>query len=130
MSGIRVDRDFVRFGTASYAISKINSIEVRTVKPYKADSAGVALLISVALLLAAAAQGSQGASILCGILAALVFALSVGLALRAQAIEYRLFLMTSSGEARAYVSTNKDEVLALRDKIEDAVANYDRGARR
>jgi hypothetical protein len=34
MSLVSVDRDFARFGSKSYAINKINTVEVRERKPH------------------------------------------------------------------------------------------------
>jgi hypothetical protein len=110
---VSVDRDFARFGSKSYAINKINSVEVRERHPYGTAGMFLAGLGAVICVL------SGGQWILLG----LIFG---GLAYwawrRSQIVEYQLFLMTSSSEAQAFVSRDGEAINRLRDRIERAMA--------
>jgi hypothetical protein len=111
--------DFARFGAKSYAINKINSVEVRERHPY----------------------GMTGA-FLCGLLAIVAFAsvskiialLPLGAAYwfwrRAQIKEFLLFLMTSSSETQAFLTRDAEEVEKLRHRIETAMIRHSQGALR
>lgn len=120
--GISVDDHFARFGAKSYAINKINSVEVRAVNPY-----GKGLMIAFALLagigfLTLMGDISGGQPF---VGALIVTALFGGFAYwayrRSQIVDYHLFLKTSSLEAQAFSSRNPDEVIGLRDSIESAM---------
>lgn len=112
---VTVDDDFARFGGKSYAINKINSVEVRKRHPYGQSAAFLCGLITIIFLFASA--GSPAFIVL-----ALVFGFLTYLAWRrAKIVEYQLFLMTSSSEAQAFVTRDGEEVQALRDKIERAM---------
>ena len=117
MGVIEVDDKFARFGGKSYAINKINSVEVRQRKPYGKGAAVLCGIIALMALLQAAQVG------LAAVVVGLAFA---GLAYwswqRSKVTEYQLFLMTSSSEAQAFVTRNGAEVFALRDQIEAAIA--------
>jgi hypothetical protein len=110
---VSVDRDFARVGSKSYAINKINTVDVRSHRPH-----------------------SQGAILLWGLLAfgciffgpigwlmVLVFGALAYFAWRkSQIVEYRLYLITSSSEAQAVESRDKAYILRLRERIEGAMA--------
>lgn len=123
-TGVNVDRDFARFGQKSYAINKINSVEVREVRPN--GSGGTVILggIAILLLLIGVSQISNNPNAApAWMIFALIFGGLTWLAWNSsQVVEYRLFLMTSSSEAQAFSSRQPDEVYGLRDSIEAAMA--------
>jgi hypothetical protein len=124
LSNVTIDDKFARFGAKSYAINKINSVEVRDRKPHGQGAVFLAGLL--AIIFALAALGSlaspDGASWVSVGLAALCGWLAYKAWLRSKIVEYQLFLMTSSSEAQAFVTHDQDEVLDLRNRIESAMA--------
>jgi len=121
---VTVDRDFARFGAKSYAINKINSVEVRERKP---NGKGGAIVCGVlATFCGFGALGSltspDGGTIVWLIVAAVFGFAAYSLWQESKIVEYQLFLMTSSSEAQAFVSRREDEVISLRDRIEQAMA--------
>lgn len=121
---VSVDADFARFGNKSYAINKINSVEVRSRRPYGQGAMFVWGLLAIICGLSGLGQLADAAG---GAILTLAFAVLFGfLAWKAwqksHVVEYQLFLMTSSSEAQAFVSRDGDEVQALRDRIEGAMA--------
>lgn len=127
---VLVDDDFARFGAKSYAINKINSVEVRERSPHGQGGATVAAIIGGLLVISGFGQGAgpdgvNGATVIIG----LVF---LGIAYwqwqRSKIREYQLFVMTSSSEAQAFVSRDAHEVAELRSQIEGAMLRNSRGA--
>lgn len=115
-----IDDHFVRVGGKSYAINKINSVEIRGLTT-KGSSAYVLLWLLAALLLFAAIAGeAKGVSIFLAIIAAL-FGLR-SWSKRHSVTTYSLFLVTSSGEAQAFASQNGSEINLMRQRIESAIA--------
>ena len=127
MNGIRrvsVDADFARFGDKSYAINKINSVEVRSRKPHGQGAMFAWGLFSLIFALSGLGQlgaATGGALVMLG-LAGLFGFLAHKAWRNSQIVEYQLFLMTSSSEAQAFITRDGDEVQALRDCIERAMA--------
>lgn len=122
-SSISVDANFVRVGGKSYAINKINSVEVRERKPHGAGAAYIwGLLAAPSLLIGvvAMAHDAGGGVIFLG-LGALFAWLAYAAAQRAKIREYSLILMTSSGEAQAVITRDESEVQDLRTEIETAM---------
>lgn len=120
---VSVDRDFARFGKKSYAINKINSVEVRERQPYGQGSAFVYGLLGLVCLLAGLSGELEAGGrvmwlLLCGLFGYLAYRAWV----RSKIVEYQLFLMTSSSEAQALVSRDGDMIEGLRDRIESAMA--------
>lgn len=125
---ISVDDHFARFGKKSYAINKINSVEVR--ETAKQGSKAYILWWPLALLLAFSAKASidAGASD-----SALVFGLIViflayigwrSFQKRHNTSLFHLFLMTSSSETQALTTPNESLVDKLRDDIEKAMTRH------
>jgi hypothetical protein len=127
---VSVDNDFARFGSKSYAINKINSVEVRERKPH--GKAGAIICGFLGLIFVMGGLGSfaspQGASIGSFVLAALFVALAYWQWQRSKICEYLLFLMTSSSETQAFVTRDQDEVIDLRGKIEGAMLHHSQGS--
>jgi len=116
--GIVVDDDFVRFGSKSYAINKINTVDVRA---RKVRGKGLAYGIgAIGLLLLIGGFGEKGSSgmIVFGVV---MLGLAALLYRRPDVYEYSLFLMTSSSEAQAFKTNDVDEVTNLRAAIEAAM---------
>jgi hypothetical protein len=123
---VSVDRDFARFGSKSFAINKINTVDVRAHRPHSQSAwFGWGLLAAICLLLfvgresgSSASGGTNAAAFLC-----LVFGI---LALRAwkrsKIIEYQLLLVTSSQAVQAIKSEDAEMIDGLRDRIERAIA--------
>jgi hypothetical protein len=119
---ITVDDDFARFGGKSYAINKINTVEVRETKPHGIFALllfGFLSLTSLLSMLGAITSGQNPGA------AAIMLVVCAGLAFwawkRRQIVDHHLFLMTSSSEAQAYTSRDGDQVAALRERIEKAM---------
>jgi len=118
---VTVDDDFARFGGKSYAINKINSVEVRERHPHGSGGAILFGGLSMILLVAAlnGTDPNRGPTFL--LLAALSAVAAYWAWRRSKVVEYQLFLMTSSSEAQAFVSRDGNEVYSLRDNIERAM---------
>jgi hypothetical protein len=114
---VSVDSNFARFGDKSYAVSKINSVEVRRRHPY---GRGLPFCLGLLTLICGlSALGGGGAA---SFVLALVFGGLTYLAWRrSETIEYQLFLMTSSSEAQALTSRDGPMIESLRDQIERAM---------
>lgn len=109
---IMIDDHFVRFGSKSYALDKINSVEVRSGKPQGITGAVILALVAVAVAFAGPV----------GMVIAIVFAvLAWRQWQRRDRRQHQLFLMTSSGEAQAIESYDGDHVHAFRSAIEAAM---------
>lgn len=122
-AAISIDRNFVRFGTKSYATNKINSVDVRQSKPH---GKGMFLLFSILAafsLLSALGSLSRGNEAPVGalLLAALFAVIAYGAYQRSKIILYHLFLMTSSSETQAFSSQSDEEIRHLRTEIEQAM---------
>jgi hypothetical protein len=110
---VSVDRDFARFGNKSYAINKINSVEVRQRHPYGTAGMFLAGLGAVICVL------SGGGWIILGVIFG---GLAYWLWRRSRIVEFQLFLMTSSSEAQAFVSRDGEMIDRLRNRIERAMS--------
>ena len=121
---VTVDRDFARFGNKSYAINKINSVEIRERRPY--GEGAVFLWGLIALILGLMGLGSlpnvDGSTIVCLLLAALCGWLAWRAKIKSRIVDYQLFLMTSSSEAQALSSRDGEAIHRLRHRIESAMA--------
>ena len=115
---ISVDETFARFGSKSYAIAKINSVDVRS-RRRRGDLGWIILgLISFTML--AAGIANQNTALLCygatgGVIA---FFMRRG----ARIIVHRLYLSTSNAEAQAFESENRALIVGMREAIEAAIA--------
>jgi len=122
---VTVDNNFARFGDKSYAINKINTVEVQEVCPHKMGFATMLLGLAAAVLVFIAFLLLMGGSFAgCGVCLLFAFVLGspcIGAYERAQTRHFTLVLMTSSSETQAFTSTNRDEVDSLRVKIEQAM---------
>ncbi|MGA1798668.1 DUF6232 family protein [Sphingomonas sp. 4RDLI-65] len=121
---ITVDKDFARFGSKSYAINKINTVEVRVRQPHGIGGAVICGIIALVLFLGAIGNGlnAGGGSAGTSIVGAVIFAaLAYWSWTRTKIREYQLFLMTSSSSTQAYTSNDEYEVMNLRDSIESAM---------
>jgi hypothetical protein len=122
---ISIDDSFARFGSKSYAIDKINSVEVREKR--RGSGCGPLLLFVIGgLMLIGAlgnfAGGSSGVGIGSAVIGALLILGGVKAQKTAQLIDYTLVLTTSSSEAQALESTDRNEVMQVRDAIEGAMS--------
>ena len=118
---VTVDRDFARFDNKSFAINKINTVEVRSRRPYSPNAHvawGLMALISLMLFSSGTAGGIVFALLLCGFFAFLAFRAWK----RSKVVEYQLFLVTSSGAVQAIKSEDVSMIDGLRNKIERAMA--------
>lgn len=125
---VLVDDDFARFGNKSYAINKINSVEVRERQPHGKGGAILCGIIAAISLLAflggfADPEGPSWGGL---VFAALFSAFAWALWQKAKIREYHLFLMTSSSEAQAFVTRDEGEVYGLRQQIETAMLRHSR----
>ena len=116
---VSVDLTFARFGPKSYAINKINSVEVRERQPYGQGLPVIFGIVAFACLMSIlTGSGGLGA----GVGVAVFGALTYWAWQRHKILEYRLFLMTSSSEAQALTTRSVDEIGQLRDAIETAMS--------
>ncbi|MBF5090579.1 hypothetical protein F1640_11250 [Novosphingobium sp. NBM11] len=119
---VSVDGNFARFGEKSYAINKINTVEVRTVHPYGNGWAWVCAILSVLFAYGAYNLIKDGKSPAISVILCLVFAsISHWVWRRSKIVEFQLFLMTSSTSMQAYSSFDQDEISDLRTRIEAAM---------
>lgn len=124
---ISIDDDFARFGSKSYAINKVNSVEVRAGPASGRLGAIVWSVLAaffglVTIVGLAAPDRVIGAVLFLAGLTALFAWRAVAGFKRAGRRDYFLVLTTSSAEAQAFTSTDEHEVIALRDQIEAAMA--------
>ncbi|MGY4396153.1 hypothetical protein ACVWZA_001326 [Sphingomonas sp. UYAg733] len=127
---VLVDNDFARFGAKSYAINKINSVEVRERQPHGIGGAIVAGILGILFLLSSlgAMASPQGAPVTTLVIGLALLAISYWQWQRTKIREYLLFLMTSSSETQAFVTRDQSEVNDLRFKIENAMVHHSQGA--
>lgn len=116
---VEVDAKFARFGSKSFAINKITSVDVR--KRVQPPRQGWILLGGLAAFMLMAWVGSRE---FVWLLIALVLG---GLSYKAwrtsaAVTTYRLYLVTAGSEAQAYETDSLDEITRLRDAIEEAMA--------
>lgn len=114
---VSVDSKFARFGSKSFAINKITSVDVRTVTTPPGKGWIAAVAVSVLCFL-----GSQTSSGMLGggvLFAAVAWYLYTH---KGNETVHQLFLVTSGSETQAYQSSDQDEVFMLRDSIEEAMA--------
>lgn len=122
-NGVSVDQHFVRSGGKSYAINKINSVEVR--KKVKAGSKGwlIAWICAGFMALVGFGMFSDGLN------GTLALVIAAGLALagyssfkkRNPTTTFELYLMTSSSEVQAFTTDDATTMRELRDAIEQAM---------
>lgn len=123
---VSVDRDFARFGSKSFAINKINTVEVKARHPHSQKAFFAwGLLGLICLLLFAGGQqdsGASGATVFALLLCAFFAFLAYRSWKRSKIVEYQLFLMTSSQAVQALKSEDGGLIEGLRDRIERAMA--------
>lgn len=111
---VSVDEHFARFGSKSYAIDKINSVDVRVEK----KTSNTWILFAICALMALAI----GFNSIGGWVAILFFSVFTFLTYRNQpAPVYHLMLATSSGEVQATSAGDRDAIADLRRAIESAM---------
>lgn len=115
---VSVDADFARIGSKSFAINKINSVDVKAKRPHSRDAAVLWALLAVVL----GGIGLIGSNALCLGLSLIAAALAYGAWVRFKIVEYFLILSTSSAEIAAIKSRDPDFIDDLRTKIEVAMA--------
>ncbi|MFC0206414.1 DUF6232 family protein [Novosphingobium soli] len=113
---VSVDSNFARFGSKSYAIDKINSVDVR-VETKQGCLWGALAVISVFCFFGAIGAGTIGAWV-----AFLFFAgLTVLAYMKRPKPVYHLMLATSSGEVQATNAGDREAIGELRAAIETAM---------
>ncbi|WP_109808420.1 DUF6232 family protein [Sphingosinithalassobacter portus] len=125
MTEVQIDENFARFGSKTYAINKINSVDTRTTMKSGSKAWIFWWGLAAIVLISRFGGGNVSAG---GATAVVVFAALLGwlgwrsFRKRFSTTYYHLYLMTSSSEAQAYVTTDESEMAELRAKIEDAMA--------
>lgn len=114
---VTIDEHFARFGSKSYAIDKINSVEVRERKPHGTNGATICAILAIVCLF----SGINPFNGVLFIAAVLFVVLTYFLWRRSNQREYQLILMTSSSEAEAISSNERSVIDGLRRQIEDAM---------
>ena len=119
---IMVDKNFARFGEKSYAIDKINTIEVRAVHPYGCSELWACAILGALFAYGAYNALSEGNSPTVPIILCFIFwGISYWLWHRSKIVQFQLFLMTSSASVEAYCSFDREEINDLRAQIEAAM---------
>lgn len=124
---VSIDRDFARFGNKSFAISKINTVEVKAQFPHGRNGVMLwGLLCTIALLSAAGSaenQSPNSSGAVVGLAFAALFAwLTCRAWSRSNIVEYQLLLVTSSQSVQAIKSPDRAFIEGVRTQIERAVA--------
>jgi hypothetical protein len=122
-NGVSVDQHFVRSGGKSYAINKINSVEVR--KKVEEGSKGwliawicAGLLALVGLNMATGGANGTPALIIAVVLGVVGYS---SFKKRHPTTTYELYLMTSSSEVQAFTTDDSLTMRELRNAIERAM---------
>lgn len=120
-TAVSVDRDFARFGSKSFAINKINTVDVQERYPHSANAMfawGLLALLALGFLSGASIGGSLFALLLSAFFAFLAYRAWA----KSKIIEYQLFLVTSSHSVQALKSRDGSMIQSLRGQIEQAMA--------
>jgi hypothetical protein len=115
--GISVDQDFARFGSKSYAINKINTVDVRERNPHGVAMTTIGALLSLVMIIVMFSDPN----IASGFWLLVFLGLTYWGYVRSQIVIYDLYLKTSSSDVQAYESRDEDEVFKLRDAVEHAM---------
>lgn len=114
---VSVDQNFARFASKSYAINKINTVDVRENNPHGKGLAIIFGALAIGCAWAAISAGSAGTFV-----AAVFFAyLTIWAWRRSKIVDYHLYLMTSSSSTQAYTTRDPAEIMDLRNAIESAM---------
>ena len=120
---VSVDQNFDRFASKSYAINKINTVDVRENNPH-----GIGLAIIYGLLAAGCAWAAISAGSVGTFVVAVLFAyLTMWAWRRSKIVDYHLYLMTSSSSTQAYTTRDPAEIMDLRNAIESAMVRQGSG---
>lgn len=118
--GVSVDDRFARFGAKSFAINKINSVEVR--RTTKHGGKGYIAFWAIAVMFAGTAFSVKDMTFNL-VLAAICLGFGyLSWTKRHDVHTYRLFLVTSSAEAQAFETNDQRQIFELRQAIEEAMA--------
>ena len=120
MTQITIDRNFARFAGKSYAINKINSVEVREDEPEGRALFAFGILLAFIGLVNLFPEPSTGTVLLTAVGAGMAY---LGWQ-KKQRRKYHLILMTSSSEVQAFSTYDNDEITALRNSIEEAICQH------
>ncbi len=120
---VEVDSHFARFGSKSYAVKQINTVDVRYKNPHGKIGMIIFGVISLIFLLATMGSIARSHIDIVSFFAAAAFGwLAYWRWQRSKIVEYSLFLTTSSGSVHAYTTQNLNEIIELRKVIEAAAA--------
>jgi hypothetical protein len=118
---VSVDRSFARFGSKSYAIDKINSVDVKVQRKSGCLWVGLAGIAVIAVLIGmgnlSGKEPSYGSFAVAALFAGVAYVAYRG---RPKPI-YHLVLSTSSGEVQAFSSVDEGAIHRLRSAIEEAM---------
>lgn len=120
-----IDKNFARFGSKSYAIDKINTVDIRTEKPGSLFGSILLLILGMTLLLLSFggfSAGDKGAALIMMGFSALVLWGSYSIAPTSSSGMHTLYLTTSSSESQAMNSKDRAVLEQLRARIEAAMA--------
>ena len=120
---VSIDGDFARFGSKSYAIDKITSVDVRGRERQAGCVPVVLIIIGVFIGLAAAGMFADDTkqAIVTGLVAVVLILWGSRLQTKKRLTDYTLLLTTSSAEVQATQTTDGDEVAKMRTAIEAAM---------
>lgn len=120
---VKIDSHFARFGSKSYAIDKINSVDVREEKRSAVAFTLFAIMAVLAGLAALGATGSgeTGSVVTTWVLFLILAGIAVVLYKNRPTPIYHLVLATSSGEVQATKTGDQSAIGELRGAIELAM---------
>ena len=118
---VSVDNNFARFGSKSYSINKINTVDVNVTRPHGWGPVIGFGMVGAVMLLAAKGTAEQGSASPFVVIGLICFGVAYWAWTRTKIRDHHLILMTSSSSAQAYTTRNGDEIDALREAIESAM---------
>lgn len=114
-----VDEHFVRFGSKSYALNKINSVDVKHERKERNGWLFLGLLGAILALAGIAGERNFGLLFVAAVLLGIAY-----LMFRKRTTDtYHLMFATSSGEAQATSTQDRDAIDELRRVIEEAIVS-------
>jgi len=121
---VSIDTSFARFGSKSYAVKQINTVDVRARQVRGKGWGALWLLIGVICIAQGWSKpgGGEGAGTGVIVFGAVLVGVAALLLRRPNIYEYDLMLRTSSGEAQAYTTKDAATIGRLRAAIEQAIS--------
>ena len=119
-----VDDNFARFGSKSYAINKITSVDVRVHEKRRSGwlAFGIVGILFLLAGLGSLAEPEKGSALTLIVLGGVCMFMAVKGFSKRLTRSYELMLATAAGEVQATTATDGDSIQELRDVIEGRIA--------